>query len=271
MDLPRCWPILYSLQKMGEIQGHFYLQKYIYLAKVEGKVPIEYEFMKEDYGPYSTGIKSDAFLLHQEGFIEMLDVDGKWVFRITDKGRDAAQKILMKISKADITKFDRILDKFSSYSFYKLKNYVYKGHIRDEKTNKRLKRQILIDIMDLITIFRNQESSNNSLFVRGSLDYCALALKKEELTDSVKKDLLLTSVYSYLKDVVELNELILEKPELLSELNLRDLREKFIYVQDVTSRELKILPNLDDDDIDLELFLEDEDEEPASPILTSTF
>lgn len=271
MDLPRCWPILYSLYKKGEIQGHFYLQKYLYLAKVEGKVPMDYEFIKEDYGPYSIGIKSDAFLLNRDGFIEMRNLDGKWVFTITEKGKNAAKKMLEKLSKRDITHFDKILEKFGSYSHYELKNYVYKSHIRDEKTNKRLKSQMLIDIMDLTYFFRDQESSSNSLFVRGSLDYCARALKKEDLKDPVKKDLLLTSIYFYLKDVVKFNDLILDKPEVLSELNLGDLMEKFDHVQDVASSEMKILPRLDDDNIDLELFLEDKDEEPASPLLTSTF
>jgi uncharacterized protein YwgA len=269
-SLPRCWPILYILEKNDEVRGHFYLQKYIYLAKVEGIVPIDYEFIKDDYGPYSVSIKADAFQLDRLGFIEMLGTDGKWIFRITEKGRQMVQEIMKKIKTNDKKSFDEILEKFSSYSLYELKNHVYKGHIRSEDENERLKSQLMIDIMDLISFFRSVESSNNSLLARGSLDYCSIALRKEQLKDKVKKDFLLGSISSYLEEVVKMNQLVRDDSHLLKQLNLEYLREKFDLLQELISKELKILPRLDDDDIDLDLFLEDENEKPVNSILTST-
>ncbi|MEN4017862.1 MAG: hypothetical protein PQ975_07475 [Methanobacterium sp.] len=268
-DVPRCWPVLYSLYKLNRIEGHFFLQKYIYLAKVEENVSIDYEFVKGDYGPYSTGIKSDALVLDQEGFIEMIDVGRKWVFEITDKGKSLTEKLLKKIPKNDIKGIESVLEKFSSYSLLNLKEYVYKNHVRNEKENNQLKKQMLIDIADLLSIFRKYESSDNSLFLRGSLDYCSVLLKKENIKDKVKKDIFISSVSSYIKEIIELNDLILNKPEFLSYLNLKDHKEKFDFIQDLCSEKFQILPRLDDDNIDLELFFDDKDDSATSDLLTS--
>lgn len=265
-NIPRCWPILYTLYKMKRIRGHFYLQKYIYLAKVEGEVPIEYEFSKDDYGPYSLGIKTDAFRLDHEGYIELSDSGGIWVFQITQKGRAVIKKIMEIIPESNITRFDGILDKFKGYSFTKLKNYVYSRHVKEDLENNQLKKQILMDIDDLISIFRGRESSHNSMFIRGSLDYCSMLLKKEDLKDTIKKDMLLSYISSYNHYIMELNELTV-KNDILDHLNLEDAVERFDHIQEIGSKELSIMPRLDDESADLELFLDDEDE--SRPLFTS--
>jgi len=267
-NIPRCWPILYSLYKLDKIEGNFYLQKYIYLAKVEGEVPIEYEFTKDDYGPYTTSIKSDAFLLKQEGYIEMEDV-GKWIFKITNKGKQIIEKLLENIPKRHIRHFDTVLNEYGSYTFYQLKNYVYSQHIKEDGEYEKLKTQMLIDIKDLISIFKNKKSSRNSMFIRGSLDYCLTVLKRENLTDPIQKDMLLNYISSYVDYLLEVNDLILNKPDILINLSLVEGEEKFDYIQEICSEELNMFPRLDDESLDLELILDDDDEEPSNPLFTS--
>ncbi|WP_048190512.1 hypothetical protein [Methanobacterium sp. SMA-27] len=254
---------------MNSIRGHFYLQKYIYLAKIEGEIPIEYEFSKDDYGPYSLGIKTDAFRLKDEGYIELNDDYGVWIFEITPKGRLIIEKIISALPKTNINNFDEILNKFHIYSFTKLKNYVYDQHIKEDVENNKLKKQILLDIKDLLSIFKSLESTSNSMFIRGSLDYCSLVLKNENLTDPIKKDMLLSYISSYNNFVLKLNELTIDEPNILEHLNLEEANEKFNYIQEICSKELNIFPRLDDDSVDLELFLDDEDDDPLTPLFTS--
>ncbi len=267
-NIPRCWPILYSLYKLDKIEGNFYLQKYIYLAKVEGEIPIEYEFTKDDYGPYTSSIKSDAFLLKEEGYIEMEDV-GKWIFKITNKGKQIIKNLLKSISKRHIKHFNAVLDKYSSYTFYQLKNYVYNHHIKEEGEYEKLKTQMLIDIKDVISIFRSKESSRNSIFIRGSLDYCLTVLKNENLKDPIQKDMLLNYISSYVDYLLEVNDLILNEPDTLTNLSIVEGEEKFDYIQEICSKELKIFPRLDDESLDLELLLDDDDEKLSNPLFTS--
>lgn len=267
--IPRCWPILYALYKMNRIRGHFYLQKYIYLAKVEGEIPIEYDFAKNDYGPYCLGIKTDAFRLNQEGYIDLIDDCDAWLFKITPKGEKVVQKMMELIPESNLTCFDNILDKFSKYTLTALKNYVYSNHIKEDTENNDLKKQILIDIKDLLSLFKEREPNHNSMFIRGSLDYCSIALKKENLTDPVQKDMLLSYISSYNNNILKLNELTMNEPNTLAHLNLEEVKEKFDYIQETCSKELDILPRLDDESADLELFLDDEDDDPLTPLFTS--
>jgi len=94
-ELPRHWPILYALYHSGKIYNHFNLQKYIFLAEREGRVPIEYIFSKEDYGPYCSNIKKDAFLLRDQGYID-ISVGYGWIFDLTQKAEENAENLLKR-------------------------------------------------------------------------------------------------------------------------------------------------------------------------------
>ncbi len=258
-DLPRCWPILFLLDELDEIQGHFYLQKYIYLAKVEGKIPMDYAFVKEDYGPYSISIKSDALLLDKKGLIKMFNDSGRWIFKLTSKGKLVTEKILENIPESNIQSFREILTKFKNLSLYQLKDHVYQTHIRTEEENNMLKNQIYSYIKELMHNFDKMEVNRNSVFILGSLDYCLMVLENENIDDSVKKDLLLTQIYSYSNKIKELNDLIYNKPKILIDLDIKDYEELFDYLQDIVSRELEIIPRLDDEDFNIESFIEFDD------------
>ncbi len=260
-NLPRCWPILFVLDELDEIQGHFYLQKYIYLAKVEGQIPIDYDFIKEDYGPYSISIKSDAFSLDKKGLIEMSNDSGKWIFQITDNGRSVTKKILENVTEEHINLFKEVLSQFRTHSLSQLKNHVYSNHIRSDHDNFKLKRQIYSHIKDLMNYLKNIDVNRNSAFILGSLDYCLIALEQEDLEDPIKKDYLFTQIQYYSTKIEEIIYLISNKPDILIHLDTTECQEHFEYLQDIVSNELKVIPRLDDENFDIELLLESEEEE----------
>lgn len=259
-NLPRCWPILFVLDELDEIQGHFYLQKYIYLAKVEGQIPIDYEFIKEDYGPYSISIKSDAFSLDSKGLIEMFYDSGRWIFQITDKGRFVTERILENVTEDYINTFKEVLSKFTNHSLSQLKNHVYSNHIRSEEDNFKLKLQIYSYIKDLMDYLENEDVNRNSAFLLGSLDYCLIALEQEDLDDPVKKDNLFAQIQSYSTKIEEIIDLISNKPDILIYLDIKECQERFEYLQDIVSNELNVIPRLDDENFDIEFLLDSEED-----------
>ena len=65
--LPKYWPILYVVYRLKRVYSSFDLQKYLYLAKVEGNAPIEYVFVNDYCGPRCASIKQDAISLGARG------------------------------------------------------------------------------------------------------------------------------------------------------------------------------------------------------------
>jgi len=257
--VPRYWPILCSLSKLNEIEGSSYLQSYLYLAKEEGKVPIEYEFVKEDHSPYSPSIKSDSLVLDNRGFIKLLE-DG--IFKITKEGRKFTREVVQNIPSEAVEGLHRILNKYKSYSFTELEKHFFQIISEYCKIQVVPKDQMIIDIKDLLEIFRTYDSSKNSLFVRGSLDYCRSLLKRENLEEGPEKDMVISHISVYINRITELDTFIRKSPDSLSDLSLTELIEKFDRIQDL-SKDFGLLPRLDDD-VDLEIFFDEADESPIA-------
>lgn len=253
---PRYWPILCSLSKLEKIDGSSYLHSYLYLAKEEENIPIQYEFVKEDHTPYSPSIKSDSLVLDNNGFIKMLD-DG--IFQITKTGRKLTRTVVKNIPREYVEGLHRILNKYKSYSFSELEMYFIKILSEYCKLQVVPKDQMIIDVNDLLEIFRSYDSSKNSLFVRGSLDYCLSLLKREKLSEGPERDVLIGHISNYVNKITELDTFIRKNPDSLSELCLAELIGKFNQIQDL-SEHFRLIPRLDDHDVDLELFFDEEDD-----------
>lgn len=253
--VPRYWPILCSLSKLEKIDGSSYLHGYLYLAKEEGKVPIQYEFIKEDHSPYSPSIQSDSLVLDNKGFIKMLE-DG--IYKITKEGRKLTKKITKNIPSEVVEGLHNILNKYKTYSFSELEIHFIEILSDYCKLQVVPKDQMILDINDLLEIFRSYETSKNSLFVRGSLDYCRLLLKRENLDNGPEKDVLISHISIYIDKITELDIFVRKSPDSLSDLSLSEVIEKFNRIQDL-SKDFDLLPRLDDE-IDLEIFFDDEDE-----------
>jgi|GEM_PF-1100482 len=255
-ELPRYWAILFALDYLGEIYNNFNLQKYLFLAQREAHVPMEYVFSKNDYGPYCSNIKQDAMLLDTKGFIKMSFGLG-WEFRLTDRGREMYKKIIKLIPPDVHNSFIRVLHKYGSYSRVALGEYVYKNYMKSLEEIEELKRQLIVEGDFLITNFQNLEASSNTFFLLGTVDYCKIALKKEQLRDEVQKGHLVSVIERYIEKINDFQECLDEKLNILSDISLNCLTEDFGYLQDIC-KGYAVLPALDDENLDLaDLILEE--------------
>ena len=249
VGLPKYWCILYALYRLKRIYNSFELQNYLYLAKVEGNVPIEYIFLDDYFGPCCSNIKQEAIALGEQGYINVSFENG-WVFKITEDGVKQAEDFINDIPTGVQKSFDLILEKYSSLSVVKLRDYVYDCHIKPREEYEQLKKQQLTEIALLLNEFSNFESNGNSLFIRGSMDYCLLVLQREKL-DDIRRNNLLTIINGYIKKIMLLREFTRENPKIFGHLGLNDLKEDFELIQRACV-EYNVLPALFDEDIEID-------------------
>ncbi|MFZ2071686.1 MAG: hypothetical protein WAV32_08875 [Halobacteriota archaeon] len=256
--VPAYWPILYALYRLKRICNSFELQKYLYLAKRDGNVPIEYAFVDDYCGrPCCTCIKQEAIFLGERGYIQVSFENG-WIFEITDEGAKQVEVFMNELPVEVQKSFDHILEEYSSLPLVKLRDYLY-GSINRSKPREEhelLKKQLLVETEHLLHEFSDVESNGNSLFIRGSIDYCLLILKREHLDDLVQKDNLLAFVDGYINKIQLLKEITGGNAEILEHICLNDFKEDFELVQEA-SMEYNVLPALYDENIDLSVFVED--------------
>lgn len=251
-EYPRYWPILFILNKLSSLNNHFFLQKYIFLAKIEGKIPIDYIFIKETYGPYCIDIKQDARELNNNGLITMIwDPDrSRWNFEIVERHKVEIEEIINDIPDKWKRKFDSIMDKYTKYSRRELEEYVYKHHVRSKEKNEQILSNIKSTAQKLEKLTENYPPNYNSFLLQGVVDYCLLALRKINPSDIIQQDYLLRSIYNLLSSVGEITELVSQNPECLAKMDLRDIEEEFELTQEVC-KEVGNLPTLEEMDLSL--------------------
>jgi hypothetical protein len=252
-ELPKYWSILYALHRLKRICNSFELQKYLYLAKVDGNAPIEYIFVEDYYGPSCSSIKQEALSLGGQGYINVSFENG-WVFEITEDGVKQVESFINAVPIEVQRSFDHILKEYLSLPLVKLRDNRYiKSKPREE--HDQLKKQLLTEIDLLLNEFSNFELNGNSLFIRGSIDYCLLVLKRENL-DDIQKDNLLAIINGYLKKIRILRELTRDNPDILGYVCLNDIKEDFELTQTACA-EYNVLPALFDENLDLSSLIEE--------------
>lgn len=251
--LPKFWSILYALYRLKRICNSFELQKYLYLAKVDGKAPIDYIFVDDYYGPCCSCIKQDAIALGEEGYIKVSFENG-WVFEITGDGIKQVENFIRSVPVEVRRSFDHILEKYISLPLVKLRDNWYMN-LKPREEHEQIKKQLLSEIDLLLNEFSQFESNGNSLFIRGSIDYCLLVLKRENL-DEIQKNNLLAIINGYLKKIMTLRELTRGNQKVLGYFCLNDIKEDFELAQKACV-EYNVLPALFDDDIDLSALIEE--------------
>jgi len=252
-ELPKFWSILYVLCRLKRICNSFELQKYLYLAKVDGNAPIDYIFVDDYYGPCCSSIKEEAIALGEQGYINVSFENG-WVFEITEDGIKQVENFIRAVPVEVRRSFDHILEEYTSFPLIKLRDNWYMNSKPGEE-HEQIKKQLLSEINLLLNEFSQFESNGNSLFIRGSIDYCLLVLKRENL-DDIQKDNLLAIINGYLKKIMTLSELTRGNHEVLGYFCLNDIKEDFELTQKACV-EYNVLPALFDDDIDLFALIEE--------------
>ncbi len=251
---PRFWPILYSIFKTGKIDFHFFLQKYIYLAKREGKAKIGYVFEKYDFGPYCRLIKADTITLQEQNLIDIYSDYGRH-FSVHNGAENDIKTILQSVPKKELKIMDAILEKYKGYSVSELKKYIYSKYVkRPEDINLR-KQELVEESGKLLGEIKKMPRSKNSLIVEAALDYSKSLLVKENFKDVIKKEIVVSSVNDLFDKIENILTATKENPPTLECLDIVDVEEDFEIVQAV-SEELGVLPSLGGNETDLNVFIE---------------
>lgn len=252
---PRFWPILYSIFRAGKIDFHFFLQKYIYLAKREGKAKIGYVFEKYDFGPYCRLIKADAIALQEQNLIDIHSDYGRH-FSIHKGAENDIKAILQKsVPEKELKIMDAILEKYKGYSVSELKKYIYSKYVKRPEDISLLKQELIEESGKLLGEVKKMPRSKNSLTLEAALDYSKSLLVKENFRDVIKKEIIVSSVNDLFDKIENILTATKESPPALECLGIVDVEEDFEIVQAV-SDELGVLPSLGGNETDLNVFIE---------------
>lgn len=140
-------------------------------------------------------------------------------------------------------------DDLSSLNFY------FDNPISDNTIDSldNMKNNLLKEINDYIDIFKDFGENDNGLFIAGSLDYIRIVLDNiEDLTFAMKKDLL-EFIEDYVSNVEKIYLFSDKDEKIFDNLNLNSLENLFDRLQNFISKDLEILPILDDDEFDIYL------------------
>lgn len=133
--------LLKLLELANKIECKTKVQKLIFLAEVEEKVPLTYKFERYHYGPFSFELSDDLNALKQTGFIEENQViigssEGfpivKSTFSLTEDGKQELDENQNRINQDSIKSINSIVKKWNDVSLDEVLNYVYSKYITDD-------------------------------------------------------------------------------------------------------------------------------------------
>lgn len=117
-----------------------------------------------------------------------------------------------------------------------------------------LNKDILTDkINGLKSIFEHFEICYNQTLILGSLEYLKMALRKENLNKNEKAKLI-NAIWEYAEYIEEYYFKSSKLSDDFAYHDLNHLNDRFDSLQDYISKDLKIIPKLYDEDVDLTYF-----------------
>lgn len=134
--------LLKLLDLANKIECKTKVQKLIFLAEVEEKAPLTYNFERYHYGPFSFELSDDLNALKQTGFIEEKQViigssEGfpivKSTFNLTEDGKREIAKNEEKINHEAVNSINSIVKKWNDVPLEEVLNYVYSKYITDNR------------------------------------------------------------------------------------------------------------------------------------------
>ena len=226
------------------------------------------------HGPYSSNLADDYYSnnLFNYSSLKIQDFDSKSMKQfIKDKSLDyleSASTILFYKKLNENISLDFAIKKLAEIKPHISSKIVEESYHDVEGfklTNKSLNNIIQVNalndfknnlkgkIIKNIRLFENFEINYNRIFILGSLDYLRIVLREEELNNFMKNDLF-NLISKYLADVENIYSHCNEDNDVFNNMNLKNLEEFFDRIQNYISRDLNVLPRLDDDDFDESLF-----------------
>jgi len=130
--------LLKLLDLADKVECKTKVQKLMFLAEVEEKAPLTYNFERYHYGPFSFELSDDLNALKQTGFIEeKQDIMGvsenqpivKSTFKLTEDGKKEIAKSEDKINQEAVNSIHSIVKKWNDVSLDEVLNYVYSKYI----------------------------------------------------------------------------------------------------------------------------------------------
>lgn len=248
------------------------IQKLVYLSKFFGW-DNSYHFNFHERGPYSIELSNDYQKLNEFNLFNSpsikLNVNSLKMF-ISNHGNDfleATSTILYYLSKVRLESPDEN-DMIGILMYLKphlSKEIIEKAYVKIKEydllntqlieTNQDLSKEIVMDKLDGLTaIFENFEGCSNQILLLGSIDYFRIALKREQLKNPEKYELL-ESIYDYGEFLEKFYFTNYNMVDNFSYFDLTTIDKRFDKLQDYIS-DLKILPRLYDEDVDLNIFCE---------------
>lgn len=256
-NLPRYWPILFVVGNAGDFLTHFHLQKTIYLLKVEGRVPIRYKFGKDAYGPYDLEIKSDAIDLEQMGLLSMMWERAGWKFRVLPRGREQILQMEQILGDRESQRLKQIVRKYCFRSVANLAQYIYAQHIKTTGEHRVTRDELSARAQQLLRKVETYPPSRNRHLLAGGVDYCHLALQREQLHDPVHRDQLYRAITAILEEASAIVEVAGKDTQALEHISLDGFEETFNYCKKAVE-DLGVLPDLSSDDADWSVLVEQE-------------
>ncbi len=249
------------------------VQKLVFLAEYFGWNN-SYSYDLYIHGPYSSNLADDYYSnnLFNYSSLKIQDFDSKSMKQfIKDKSLDyleSASTILFYKKLNENISLDFAIKKLAEIKPHISSKIVEESYHDVEGfklTNKSLNNIIQVNalndfknnlkgkIIKNIRLFENFEINYNRIFILGSLDYLRIVLREEELNNFMKNDLF-NLISKYLADVENIYSHCNEDNDVFNNMNLKNLEEFFDRIQNYISRDLNVLPRLDDDDFDESLF-----------------
>lgn len=249
------------------------VQKLVFLAEYFGWNN-SYSYNLYIHGPYSSNLADDYYSnnLFNYSSLKIQDFDSKSMKQfIKDKSLDyleSASTILFYKKLNENISLDFAIKKLAEIKPHISSKIVEESYHDVEGfklTNKSLNNIIQVNalndfknnlkgkIIKNIRLFENFEINYNRIFILGSLDYLRIVLREEELNNFMKNDLF-NLISKYLADVENIYSHCNEDNDVFNNMNLKNLEEFFDRIQNYISRDLNVLPRLDDDDFDESLF-----------------
>lgn len=125
---------LLSADEEGTVEGRTRFQKLVFLLQKEcNGIGSEYDFKPHNYGPYSEDLSQDLKIMGREGYIDIVEEktfngSKKYIYNLTDKGRDYFEDILRDAPDAHscLTDYaEEIENRYNDEELFDLLDYVY--------------------------------------------------------------------------------------------------------------------------------------------------
>lgn len=124
--------VLFTIGVLGGVRGVTRLHKIIFLAKEEGGVDIDAEFIPYYYGPWSPDVQRAINLLVEKRLVEVMESSNLHgggsppkIYVLTHDGRVMLKEILNNVDRKELLKLKIIVSRYGFMPITYLLAYIY--------------------------------------------------------------------------------------------------------------------------------------------------